>query len=104
MGIGSDTCDAEKRSVALALVGYEKTYPDQINNFLALPTSEESARINELQENLDIASQELAWKLTLGQIPLSELEKEVEKLDQLGLTELMGIAQARYDRYLEKMP
>ena len=104
MGTGSDSCDAEKRSVALALVGYEKTYPDQINNFLALPTSEESARINELQENLDIASQELAWKLTLGQIPLSELEKEVEKLDQLGLTELMGIAQARYDRYLEKMP
>lgn len=98
------TCDDYKRDVTLALIDYDKKYPDQLNNFLALPTKEESERINELQANLDTASQELATKLTLGQIPLSDLEKEVEKLDELGLSELLEIAQARYDRYLANMP
>lgn len=98
------TCDDYKRDVTLALIDYDKKYPDQLNNFLALPTKEESERINELQANLDTASQELATKLTLGQIPLSDLEKEVEKLDELGLSELLEIAQARYDRYLANLP
>lgn len=98
------TCDDYKRDVTLALIDYDKKYPDQLNNFLALPTKEESERINELQANLDTASQELATKLTLGQIPLSDLEKEVEKLDELGLSELLKIAQARYDRYLANLP
>ncbi len=98
------TCDDYKRDVTLALIDYDKKYPDQLNNFLALPTKEESDRINELQANLDTASQELATKLTLGQIPLSDLEKEVEKLDELGLSELLEIAQARYDRYLANLP
>lgn len=98
------TCDDYKREVTLALIDYDKKYPDQLNNFLALPTKEESERINELQANLDTASQELATKLTLGQIPLSDLEKEVEKLDELGLSELLEIAQARYDRYLANLP
>ena len=40
----------------------------------------------------------------MGQIPLSDLEKEVEKLDELGLSEMLEIAQARYDRYLANMP
>lgn len=98
------TCDDYKRDVTLALIDYDKKYPDQLNNFLALPTKEESERINELQANLDTASQELATKLTLGKIPLSDLEKEVEKLDELGLSELLEIAQARYDRYLANLP
>lgn len=98
------TCDDYKRDVTLALIDYDKKYPDQLNNFLALPTKEESERINELQANLDTASQELATKLTLGQIPLSDLEKEVEKLDELGLSELLEIAQARCDRYLANLP
>lgn len=98
------TCDDYKRDVTLALIDYDKKYPDQLNNFLALPTKEESERINELQANLDTASQELATKLTWGQIPLSDLEKEVEKLDELGLSELLEIAQARYDRYLANLP
>ncbi|MFQ7727005.1 MAG: hypothetical protein ACLRI7_11650 [Ruthenibacterium lactatiformans] len=98
------TCDDYKRDVTLALIDYDKKYPDQLNNFLALPTKEESERINELQATLDTASQELATKLTLGQIPLSDLEKEVEKLDELGLSELLEIAQARYDRYLANLP
>ncbi|WP_317327975.1 extracellular solute-binding protein [Ruthenibacterium lactatiformans] len=98
------TCDDYKRDVTLALIDYDKKYPDQLNNFLALPTKEESDRINELQANLDTASQELATKLTLGKIPLSDLEKEVEKLDELGLSEMLEIAQARYDRYLANLP
>ena len=98
------TCDDYKRDVTLALIDYDKKYPDKLHNFLALPTKEESERINELQANLDTASQELATKLTLGQIPLSDLEKEVEKLDELGLSELLEIAQARYDRYLANLP
>ena len=35
---------------------------------------------------------------------LSDLEKEVEKLDELGLSEMLEIAQARYDRYLANLP
>lgn len=36
------TCDDYKRDVTLALIDYDKKYPDQLNNFLALPTKEES--------------------------------------------------------------
>ncbi len=104
MEVCNPQCDANKRDVTLNLINYPKQYPDQTNNFLALPTREEAARINELQQNLEIASKELALKLTLGLIPLTDLEKEVEKLDQLGLAELMEISQKRYDRYLAQMP
>ncbi len=105
--VNMDACDlcvdAYKHEVAYKLASYGKKYPDQIQNFLALPTHEETQRINELQRNLDIASRELALKLTWGQIPLSELDREVEKLDKLGLSELMEITQARYERYLAGM-
>lgn len=96
--------DEFKRDITLDLVGYKKMYLDQTSNFLAIPTAEESERANELQTNLYTASKELATKLTLGQIPVSDLNKEVEKLDELGLSELLDIYQSRYERYLENMP
>ena len=92
------TCDDYKRNVTLALLQYDKYYPDQTANFLALPTRQEAERINELQNNLNTASRELALNLATGVIPISELDAEVEKLEKLGLSELLDIAQARYDR------
>lgn len=83
---------------------YDLKYPDQVNNFLALPTKEESDKINALLPNLQTASKELATKLTLGQISVDDLDKEVEKLEELGLSELVDIYQARYERYLANMP
>ncbi len=50
------TCDDYKRNVTLALLQYDKYYPDQTANFLALPTRQEAERINELQNNLNTAS------------------------------------------------
>ncbi len=94
----------ERRSkVASMMIGYDKKYPDQIENYLAVPTQEEAVRINELQNNLEIASKELALKLVSGIVPMSEFDNEVEKLDRLGLEELLAITQARYERYLEKI-
>ena len=75
-----------------------------MNNFLALPTKEESDKINALLPNLQTASKELATKLTLGQISVDDLDKEVEKLEELGLSELVDIYQARYERSLANMP
>ena len=92
------SCDDYKRNVTLALLQYDKYYPDQTANFLALPTRQETERINELQNNLNTASRELALNLATGVIPISELDAEVEKLEKLGLSELLDIAQARYDR------
>ncbi len=40
----------------------------------------------------------MALNLATGVIPISELDAEVEKLEKLGLSELLDIAQARYDR------
>ncbi len=57
-----------------------------------------------LLPNLQTASKELATKLTLGQISVDDLDKEVEKLEELGLSELVDIYQARYERYLANMP
>lgn len=92
------SCDDYKRNVTLALLQYDKYYPDQTANFLALPTRQETERINELQNNLNTASRELALNLATGVIPISELDAEVEKLEKLGLSELLDIAQVRYDR------
>ena len=97
-------CDEYKTKVTLDLIDYDLKYPDQVNNFLALPTKAESDKINALLPNLQTASKELATKLTLGQISIDDLDKEVEKLDQLGLNELVEIYQARYERYLANMP
>lgn len=97
-------CDDYKRQVTLDLIDYNLKYPDQVNNFLALPTKEESDKINALLPNLQTASKELATKLTLGQISVDDLDKEVEKLEELGLSELVDIYQARYERYLANMP
>lgn len=91
-------CDAYKKQVTLAMIDYDKQYPDQTSTFLALPTQEEAVRINELQSNLETASSELALNLATGVVPLSDLEKEVQKLEELGLSELIAITQARYDR------
>lgn len=96
--------DQYKTKVTLDLVNYDKKYPDQINNFLAMPTEAETARINDLQVNLETASKELSTKLALGKITIDNLESEVEKLDKLGLSELIEITQARYDRYLAGLP
>lgn len=96
--------DQYKAKVTLDLVNYDKKYPDQINNFLAMPTESETARINDLQVNIETASKELSTKLALGKISIDNLEKEVEKLDKLGLSELIEITQARYDRYLARLP
>ena len=59
------------------LIDYDLKYPDQVNNFLALPTKEESDKINALLPNLQTASKELATTLTLGQISVDDLDKEV---------------------------
>lgn len=95
--------EKERNRISQMTYTYEKKYPDQIENYLAVPTKEEADRINELQTNLEIASKELALRLTTGDIPLSQFDAEVEKLDRLGLEELMQITQSRYERYLEKV-
>ena len=37
-------------------------------------------------------------------LAIDNIREEVEKLDELGLSELLEIAQARYDRYLANLP
>lgn len=96
--------DEYKTKVTLDLIDYEKKYFDQLDNFLALPTDEETERINALKTNVDTASTELATKLAFGMLSIDQLDAEVAKLDQMGLTELTEITQNRYDRYLANLP
>lgn len=93
----------DKGAAFLALVEWPVQYPDglQIEGLVAVPTDEEAERINTLKTNVETASSELSTKLALGQISTDQLEAEIQKMDEMGLRELIEIYNARYQRYLE---
>lgn len=98
-------CNEEKGKATLDLTQWPVQYPDgnQIDGIVALPTVEESERINTIKTNIETASAELATKLAMGQLGTDQIEVEVKKLEDMGLEELITIYQARYERYLSAM-
>lgn len=65
---------------------------------LAVATQEETKRTSEILTDLDTYSQELLTKLILGQKSLDDWDSYMDDLKRLGLDELIGIYQGRYDR------
>ncbi len=65
---------------------------------LAVATADEADRTTEILSDLDTYSQELLTKLILGQKSLDDWDSYMADLKRLGLDELIGIYQARYDR------
>ncbi len=65
---------------------------------LAEATAEEAARINEISLDLDTYTSELILALVRGEKSLDDWDSYIEKMQELGLDELISITQARYDR------
>ena len=65
---------------------------------LAVATQEETKRTSEILTDLDTYSQELLTKLILGQKSLDDWDSYMDDLKRLGLDELNGNYQGRYDR------
>ncbi|GHV28937.1 hypothetical protein AGMMS4952_13780 [Spirochaetia bacterium] len=89
------------RLKAEALVSiYEKTYPYMQNHeaMMALPTFAQMDRINAIRPDLETYSSELLTALILGEKSMTNWDSYMADLKRLGLDELMGIYQTRFDR------
>jgi hypothetical protein len=70
----------------------------EINATMAVPTEQQSARIQALLPDLTTYSQELASGLVMGQKKINNWDSYMADLKRLGLDELIGIYQQRLDR------
>lgn len=92
-----------QRQVMLEAIDYENWSPMMLSNFLAMPTEEETERINGITTGLTTYSEEMATKICLGQMPMDNFDDYLAELKELGLDELLAIQQARYDRFKASM-
>jgi putative aldouronate transport system substrate-binding protein len=65
-------------------------------------TSEESKKIADLGSSISSRVDEMAIKFIMGQSPLSDWDKYVKELNDLGLQEVVKINQTAYERYLKR--
>ncbi|MDR1599074.1 MAG: hypothetical protein LBS11_04290 [Oscillospiraceae bacterium] len=68
---------------------------------ISLPSPEEQARLDEIDNVLDTYMSELLTDLILGNRSLDDLDQYVEELNVQGLADYMAIIQARRDRFIE---
>lgn len=67
----------------------------------ALPTLEESQKINSLMNDIGTYTNETITKFIQGEESLDNWDDFVETLENLGINEVIEIRQAQYDRFLE---
>jgi putative aldouronate transport system substrate-binding protein len=83
-------------------------YPNQaITSYYVIPpgttfTVEESNRRANLQNQITTYAQEMITKFVTGEEPLTGFDGFVNRLNQMGLQELIKINQASYDRWLAR--
>ncbi len=70
---------------------------------LALSTDEENEQMIRLTEVLNTYASEMLVDIIFGERDIDTLSEGVADLEELGLTDLMNITQARYDRAMEAM-
>ena len=82
------------------IVDYEYWYPLMLDNFLAMPTDEETETLNKILTGIQTYSDEMCMKITLGTESLDNFDTYLAELKNLGLDQLISIQQARYDRFV----
>ena len=97
---GENRSDVQIQAMAKA-VDYEYWYPLMLDNFLAMPTDEETESLNKILTGIQTYSDEMCMKITLGTASLDDFDTYLGELKELGLDELIAIQQARYDRFVE---
>ena len=98
------TMGTEKQQRALENRWSQMTYrPYVVSPFssstYAVATEEEQEILTTYTTALQSYSDELCMNLILGNVPLDQFDAEVEKLNQLGLSELVRVNNDRYQRY-----
>ncbi len=94
-----DRPDAQIQAMA-KIVDYEYWYPLMLDNFLAMPTDEETETLNKILTGIQTYSDEMCMKITLGTESLDNFDTYPVELKTLGLDQLISIQQARYDRFV----
>ncbi len=77
-------------------------YQTNMATYLALPTDEEVEIIDMYNADLDMAMTDLFVDLINGDKDIANLDEYLEELRALGLDEVIGVYQARYDRFKGK--
>ncbi len=74
-------------------------YQTNMATYLALPTDEEVETLDFYTTDLDMAMTDLFIDLINGTKDIDNLDEYLEELRALGLDEVIGVYQARYDRF-----
>ena len=77
-------------------------FQTNINTYLALPTDEEVEVLAEYESELKTAMNELFVDLIRGDKSVDDLDSYIEELRELGLDKVIGVYQARYERFCGK--
>ena len=99
----SDPSGEMHRVFLEAMTQWTPTYPDQIDDFLAIPTPEESMALSVYEPAFQELSQKLFYELVNGQISMDDWDACIDRLRTEGhMDQIQAIYQARFDRYLGK--
>ncbi len=74
-------------------------FQTNVNTYLALPTDEEVEILAQYESELTTALNELFVAMIRGEKDVKDLDTYIEDLRELGLDEVIGVYQARYDRF-----
>lgn len=81
------------------------SYTNQPNAFMATPTEDENAVLNELYADYDTLSSEIFVDIISGNIDISDdavwQSEVIEPLEAAGMLEILEVYQARHDRMME---
>ena len=86
-----------------AMTQWQTTYPDVIDNYLALPEGEEVMTLLYQEPVFQELSREIFLGLVTGEISMDEWDACIDRLNREGyMSEIQAVYQARFDRYLGK--
>ena len=74
-------------------------FQTNVNTYLALPTDEEVETLAEYNADLTTAMNDLFVELIRGDKDIEKLDEYLEELRDLGLDEVIGVYQSRYNRF-----
>ena len=101
-----DEADPTGKQRALRLMAWDAMeqkdsvmYQTNIATYLALPTDEEVEILDMYSTDLDMAMTDLFIDLVKGDKDLEKLDTYLDELKALGLDDVIGVYQARYDRF-----
>lgn len=74
-------------------------FQTNVNTYLALPTDDEVKTLAEYESELKTAMNELFVNLIRGDKDIEKLDEYLDELRAMGLDEVIGVYQSRYDRF-----